>query len=76
MPLLHLLLTTTSPLLLYFAPKKCCVVKTTATAFYTMLSQSKAGYLFGTGLLLFCLGGNFAMFPALTTKARTSHYCP
>lgn len=33
-----------------------------------MLSQSKAGFLFGTGLLLFCLGGNFAMFPALTTK--------
>lgn len=47
-------------------------VQTTATAFYTVLSQSKAGYLFGTGLLLFCLGGNFAMFPALTSKARSA----
>lgn len=42
----------------------------TATAFYTVLSQSKAGYLAGTGILLFCLGGNFAMFPALCSKAR------
>ena len=45
-------------------------VQGTATAFYTVLSQSKAGYLVGTGLLLFCLGGNFAMFPALCSKAR------
>ncbi|CAM9916017.1 unnamed protein product [Ascophyllum nodosum] len=44
------------------------VLQTTATAFYTMLSQSKSGFLFGTGLLLSCLGGNFAMFPALTSK--------
>ena len=44
--------------------------QTTATAFYTMLSQSKSGFLFGTGLLLSCLGGNFAMFPALTSKVR------
>ena len=47
-----------------------CAVQTTTTALYTVLSQSKAGYLFGTGVLLFCLGGNFAMFPALTSKAR------
>ncbi|CAN0178597.1 unnamed protein product, partial [Scytosiphon promiscuus] len=45
------------------------VLQGTATAFYTMLSQSKAGYLVGTGVLLFCLGGNFAMFPALCSKA-------
>eukprot|EP00904_Undaria_pinnatifida_P002840 jgi/Undpi1/12557/HiC_scaffold_6.g02226.m1 len=44
------------------------LLQTTATALYTLLSQSKAGYLLGTGLLLFCLGGNFAMFPALTSK--------
>ena len=26
-------------------------------------------FLFGTGLLLFCLGGNIAMLPMLTSKA-------
>ncbi|CAM9495547.1 unnamed protein product [Ectocarpus sp. 4 AP-2014] len=44
------------------------VLQGSATAFYTVLSQSKAGYLVGTGTLLFCLGGNFAMFPALCSK--------
>lgn len=36
-----------------------------------MLSQSKAGYLVGTGVQLFCLGGNFAMFPALCSKVSS-----
>lgn len=55
------------------SPPMCTSRKTrgnqgSATAFYTVLSQSKAGYLVGTGTLLFCLGGNFAMFPALCSK--------
>lgn len=42
--------------------------QTAAMGLYTVLSQTKAGFLFGTGVLLFCMGGNFAMFPALTNK--------
>jgi MFS transporter, OFA family, oxalate/formate antiporter len=37
-------------------------------ALYTRVSSSRAGFAAATSIMLFCLGGNFAMFPAYTTK--------
>ncbi|KAG5190612.1 major facilitator superfamily domain-containing protein [Tribonema minus] len=37
-------------------------------AAYTTLARSRAGFAAATCAILFCLGGNFAMFPAVTTK--------
>ncbi|CAM9435940.1 unnamed protein product [Chrysoparadoxa australica] len=39
-----------------------------AMAAYSWLAQSKAGYLACTCAIFFCLGGCFAMFPAVSTK--------
>jgi len=37
-------------------------------ALYSTLAQSRIGFAFATCAILFCMGGNFSIFPAITSK--------